>query len=53
MPRKAPSILETRDEFIKGPAGWHLYGMGLPDDVLKAIYRDNALRLLNWTKPGS
>ena len=45
-------ILETRDEFIKGPAGWHLYGMGLPDDVLKAIYRDNALRLLNWTKAG-
>jgi predicted TIM-barrel fold metal-dependent hydrolase len=45
-------ILETRDEFIKGPAGWRLYGMGLPDDVLKAVYRDNALRLLNWTKPG-
>ena len=41
-------MLETRDEFIKGPAGWQLYGLGLPDDVLRAVYRDNAKRLLNW-----
>jgi predicted TIM-barrel fold metal-dependent hydrolase len=41
-------VLETRDEFIKGPSWWRLYGLGLPDDVLAAIYRDNAQRLLNW-----
>jgi uncharacterized protein len=44
-------VLETRDEFIKGPNWWRLYGLGLPDDVLKAVYHDNAKRLLNWTKP--
>ena len=44
-------VMETRDEFIKGPALWRLYGLGLPDNVLQAVYRDNAKRLLNWTKP--
>jgi predicted TIM-barrel fold metal-dependent hydrolase len=44
-------ILETRDEFIKGPAGWPLYGLGLSDDILEAVYRGNAKRLYNWTKP--
>jgi predicted TIM-barrel fold metal-dependent hydrolase len=44
-------ILETRDEFIKGPSWWRLYGMGLSDDVLEAVYRGNAKRLLNWTPP--
>jgi len=44
-------VMETRDEFIKGPAGWRLYGLGLPDDVLEAVYRGNAKRLYNWTKP--
>jgi hypothetical protein len=43
--------METRDEFIKGPAGWRLYGLGLADDVLEAVYRNNAKRLYNWTKP--
>ncbi len=42
-------VLETRDEFIKGPSWWRLYGLGLPDDVLEAVYRGNAKRLLNWT----
>ena len=45
-------ILETRDEFIKGPSWWRLYGMGLPDDVLEPVFRGNAKRLLNWTKAG-
>ena len=31
--------------------GWWLYGMGLPDNVLEAVYNGNAKRLLNWTKP--
>jgi predicted TIM-barrel fold metal-dependent hydrolase len=44
-------ILETRDEFIKGPSWWRLYGLGLPEEVLEAVYRGNARRLLNWTKP--
>ncbi len=44
-------VMETRDEYIKGPAGWRLYGLGLPDDVLRAIYRDNARRLYNWSRP--
>ncbi len=44
-------VLETRDEFIKGPNWWRLYGLGLPDDVLEAVYRGNAKRLLNWTRP--
>ena len=44
-------IIETRDEYIRGPAGWWLYGMGLPDNVLEAVYNRNAKRLLNWTKP--
>jgi hypothetical protein len=42
--------METGDEFIKGPAGWWFYGLGLPDAVLQAVYRDNAKRLYNWTK---
>ncbi len=29
-------------------ADWRLYGLDLPAEVLKAIYRDNAKRLLNW-----
>jgi predicted TIM-barrel fold metal-dependent hydrolase len=44
-------VLETRDEFIKGPSWWRLYGMGLSDSALEAIYRGNAKRLLNWSKP--
>jgi predicted TIM-barrel fold metal-dependent hydrolase len=43
-------IMETRDEFIKGPAGWPLYGLGLSDDVLEPLYRGNAKRLLNWER---
>lgn len=44
-------VMETRDEFIEGPSWWRLYGLGLSDDVLEAVYRNNAKRLLNWTKP--
>jgi len=43
-------ILETADEHFY-PAyfnhyHWPLYGFGLPDGVLKKIYRDNAVKLL-------
>jgi hypothetical protein len=40
--------LETEDEWF-WPADaewWRGYGMGLPDAVLRQIYRKNALRLL-------
>ena len=43
-------VLETRDEYFpyhkKYHAFWPMYGMGLPDDVLKKIYYKNALRII-------
>ena len=48
-------FLETRDEYFEYPdyigrfgvySRWKLYGLGLPDDVLKKIYHENATRLL-------
>lgn len=43
-------VLETEDEYFpyhkKYHAYWALYGMGLPDSILKKIYYKNALRLL-------
>jgi predicted TIM-barrel fold metal-dependent hydrolase len=44
-------LLETGDEYMPGRIWWRYYGLELPDDVLKALYRDNALKLLNWTRP--
>lgn len=42
-------MLETSDEYFpplrKYHAFWSMYGLGLPDDVLKKIYFKNALRL--------
>lgn len=46
-------FLETYDEYFpyseKGfpPQGlWQIYGIGLPDEVLRAVYYENALRIL-------
>lgn len=43
-------VLETKDEYFpyhkKYHAFWRMYGMGLPDDILKKVYYKNALRLL-------
>ncbi len=43
-------VLETEDEYFpyhkRYHAFWRMYGIGLPDDVLKKIYYKNALRLL-------
>ena len=46
-------FLETEDEYFpyapaaKPPQGrWNIYGVGLPDGVLRKIYQDNAVRLL-------
>lgn len=42
--------LETEDDYFdyhnKRHAFWRMYGIGLPDDVLKKAYYKNALRLL-------
>jgi predicted TIM-barrel fold metal-dependent hydrolase len=45
-------FLETADEYFDYPTHasrqgrWQIYGIFLPDDVLKKIYRENALKLL-------
>ena len=45
-------FLETADEYFEYPSHasrqgrWNIYGLHLPDDVLRKVYRDNALRLL-------
>jgi predicted TIM-barrel fold metal-dependent hydrolase len=46
-------FLETRDEYFAYGAGevppqgrWAIHGIGLPDEVLAKVYRDNARRLL-------
>jgi predicted TIM-barrel fold metal-dependent hydrolase len=46
-------FLETADEYFEYPSHasrqgrWNIYGLHLPDDVLRKIYRENALRLFN------
>jgi predicted TIM-barrel fold metal-dependent hydrolase len=43
-------VLETDDEYFdyyrKRHAFWKMYGLGLPDEVLKKIYYKNALRII-------
>ncbi|HEV7766722.1 MAG TPA: amidohydrolase family protein [Thermoanaerobaculia bacterium] len=43
-------VLETEDEYFdyyrKRHAFWKMYGLGLPDEVLKKVYYKNALRLM-------
>jgi predicted TIM-barrel fold metal-dependent hydrolase len=45
-------FLETADEYFEYPSHasrqgrWNIYGIHLPDDVLRKVYRENALRLL-------
>ncbi len=47
-------FLETRDEYLDYPdyvgvwgrSRWKIYGLGLPDGVLKKLYQDNACRLI-------
>lgn len=43
-------VLETEDEYFdyyrKRHGHWKMYGLGLDDDVLKAIYYENALRII-------
>jgi len=43
-------VLETEDEYFpyykKYHAYWRMYGLGLPDDILKKVYYKNALRII-------
>lgn len=45
-------FLETADEYFEYPSHasrqgrWNIYGLFLPDDVLRKVYRENALKLL-------
>ena len=43
-------VLETEDEYFdyyrKRHAFWKMYGLGLPDSILKKVYYKNALRIL-------
>jgi predicted TIM-barrel fold metal-dependent hydrolase len=43
-------VLETEDEYFpyhkKYHAFWRMYGIGLPDSILKKIYYKNALRII-------
>jgi len=43
-------VLETEDEYFpyhkKYHAFWAMYGMGLPDTILKKVYYKNALRII-------
>lgn len=47
-------MLETDDEYFDYPSHasrqgrWQIYGLFLPDDVLRKVYRDNAVKLLSW-----
>ena len=53
-------FLETADEYFDYPSHasrqgrWQIYGLHLPDEVLRRVYRDNALRLLHpEPRPGA
>lgn len=43
-------VLESGDEYFpyhkKYHAFWRMYGLELPDDVLKKVYFENALRVI-------
>jgi uncharacterized protein len=43
-------VLETEDEYFpyhkRYHAFWRMYGLGLPDDILKKIYYKNALKVI-------
>src|SRR5437870_4016122 len=45
-------FLETADEYFEYPSHasrqgrWNIYGLFLPDEILRRVYRENAFRLL-------
>lgn len=52
MYRLSYRFFETADEYFEYPSHasrqgrWNVYGLFLPDDVLRKVYRENALKLL-------
>ncbi len=52
MYRACYRMLESKDEHFYEESfrrvQWPLYGLGLGDDVVKKVYRDNALRIFGW-----
>ena len=50
-------VLETEDEYFpyhkKYHAFWAMYGLGLPDSVLKKVYYQNALRIIPGLDAGA
>ena len=38
-------LFESADEYFVGRVGWRYYGLELPDQVLKSLYRGNALKI--------
>jgi predicted TIM-barrel fold metal-dependent hydrolase len=49
-------VFETNDDYFDYYRGYHafwkLYGIGLPDDVLKKVYYQNALKLAGNSADG-
>jgi hypothetical protein len=49
-------FLETEDEYFEYPSHasrqgrWNIYGIKLPDDVLRKVYRENAAKLLSMPR---
>ena len=41
-------LLESADEYMPGRIWWKYYSLELPGPVLKSIYRETALKVLNW-----
>jgi predicted TIM-barrel fold metal-dependent hydrolase len=50
-------IFETSDEYFpwyrRRHAFWGMYGLGLPDEVLRKVYYKNALRIVKGIDPGA
>jgi len=50
-------FFETREAHLVSPTPiqgrWTIDGIGLPPDVLKKLYFDNAARVLRWRPPGT
>ena len=40
-------LFETEDEYMTGRVWWMYYGLGLTPKSLKALYRNNAIKLMN------
>jgi uncharacterized protein len=43
-------LLESADEYMPGRIWWPYYGLELPEPVLRSLYRETALKVLNWQK---